>query len=69
MIAILIGAAMAFLNWSLVHYSNGIALFNVGDGRTIQFDPPTGMVFYYGVYAFAAVLIVLGFRKFLGGQF
>ena len=69
MIGILVGAAMAFLNWSLVHYSNGIALLRVGDGRTIQFDPPTGTIFYYGVYAFAAALIIFGFRKFLGGRF
>ncbi len=69
MIAILIGGVMAFLNWSLVHYSNGIALLHVGDGRTIQFDPPTGTVVYFGLYAFAALLIVLGFRKLLGGQF
>jgi hypothetical protein len=68
-IAILIGAAMAFLNWTLVNYSNGIALLFVGDGRTIQFDPPSGAVFYFGVYAFAAVLVGLGFRKLLGGRF
>ena len=60
---------MGFLNWWLVNYSNGIALLYVGDGRTIQFNPPNGTVFYFGVYAFAAILIVLGFRKLLGGQF
>ena len=69
MIAILIGAMMAFLNWWLVTYSNGIALIHMGDGRTTQFNPPTGTVFYFGVYAFAAILIVLGFRKLLGGRF
>ena len=69
MIAILIGAIMAFFNWRFVNYFNGIALLHAGDGRTIQFDPPTGTVFYFGVCAFAAILIVLGFRKLLGGRF
>jgi hypothetical protein len=65
---ILIGTTMALLQWLCVDYINGYAVVTLG-GRMAQFNPPNGFVFYYGVYVFAAALILFGFRKFLGGEF
>jgi hypothetical protein len=68
MIAIIIGTTMALLQWLCVDYISGYAVVTLG-GHVLQFGPPTGFVFYYGIYAFAAILVGLGFRKFLGGEF
>ncbi len=65
---ILIGTTMALLQWLCVDYIGGYAVVTLG-GRMAQFSPPSGFVFYYGVYVFAAVLVLMGFRKFLGGEF
>ncbi|HEY0115495.1 MAG TPA: hypothetical protein VGB54_07215 [Allosphingosinicella sp.] len=65
---ILIGATMALLQWLCVDLINGYAVVTAG-GLMTQFSPPNGFVFYYGVYAFAAILIGCGLRRFLGGQF
>jgi hypothetical protein len=59
---------MAILQWLHADYINGYAVITLA-GRVVQFNPPNGFVFYYGVYVFAAFLIVLGLRKYLGGEF
>lgn len=65
---LLIGTTIALLHWLHVDLISGYAVVTLG-GRVAQFSPPNGAVVYYGMYVFSAVLIALGLRKYLGGEF